>query len=187
MLSVKEMNEQTWNDFEKLFAKHNGVCGGCWCMYHRLRSSQFQRMTKEERRLAHYNLTLQGKGAGLIVYDDELQVAWCQFGKAEYFPQYDYGRAYSKLEIPEEFKPKWRISCLFVDKHRRKEKLSSFALAAAIKLIKQQGGGVVEAFPLDVNDTGKPSYTGAVRMYSKHGFQEVSRLGKNTVFMRAIL
>ena len=187
MLSVKEINEETWEDFEKLFAKHNGVWGGCWCMYHRLRSAQFNSMTKEERRLTHYNLTREGKGAGLIVYDDEVPVAWCQFGRAEYFPQHDYGRVYSKLEIPEALKPKWRITCLFVDKHRRKEKLSSFALASAIKLIKKSGGGVVEAFPLDAHGSGKPLYTGSVRMYMQHGFQEVMKLGKSRVFMRVIL
>ena len=187
MLTVKELNEQTWPDFEDLFAKHNGVRGGCWCMFHRVRSSQFNKMSKEERRLAHLNLTYSGKAAGLIVYDHEVPVAWCQFGPAEYFPQFDYGRIYSKLEIPAELNPKWRISCLFVDKHCRKQGLSSFALAAAIELIRQKGGGVVEAFPFDFNGSDKPSYNGSVRMYVRHGFKKVMRLGKNTVFMRAIL
>jgi len=31
--SSKELSPTTWRDFESLFAKHNGVWGGCWCMW----------------------------------------------------------------------------------------------------------------------------------------------------------
>src|SRR5207245_9614656 len=30
---VKELNSTTWPDFEKFFAKQNGVQGGCWCTF----------------------------------------------------------------------------------------------------------------------------------------------------------
>ncbi|HEX9613802.1 MAG TPA: hypothetical protein VGA05_09320, partial [Candidatus Bathyarchaeia archaeon] len=32
--SSKELSPTTWPDFEALFAKHNGVWGGCWCMFY---------------------------------------------------------------------------------------------------------------------------------------------------------
>jgi hypothetical protein len=30
-LAVKALSIETWNDFEQLVQKHNGVWGGCWC------------------------------------------------------------------------------------------------------------------------------------------------------------
>jgi hypothetical protein len=30
-LAIKALNIETWQDFERLVQKHNGVWGGCWC------------------------------------------------------------------------------------------------------------------------------------------------------------
>src|SRR5713226_6660717 len=32
--TAKELGASTWPDFEVLFTKHNGVWGGCWCMFY---------------------------------------------------------------------------------------------------------------------------------------------------------
>ena len=50
--------------------------------------------------------------------------------------------------------------------------------------IRKRGGGVVEAFPLDVPGTSHPQYTGSIKMYKREGFREVTHLGKNIVLMR---
>ena len=31
---TRELSPSTWIDFEKLFEKHGGVQGGCWCMFY---------------------------------------------------------------------------------------------------------------------------------------------------------
>src|SRR5215510_11662402 len=78
------------------------------------------------------------------------QLPWCQFGPADGFPRYDCGRAYGKLALEADEVPQWRISCLFADKHRRREGLAKCALHSAMVSIRKRGGGAVEAFPLDV-------------------------------------
>lgn len=93
-------------------------------------------------------------------------------------------RAYQELAVPPELKPHWRISCIFVDKHRRREGLSQLPLKAAMESIQQKGGGIVEAFPFDIPGAKRPSYTGSVKMFMLEGFEEVARLGKITVLMR---
>ena len=186
-LEVKEFSRETFSDFEALFGKHKGVRGGCWCTFHRCTSTQFDRMTRDERREFQKELAHQGRGYGLLVYDGETPVAWCQFGPAEGFPRYDRGRAYAKLALGADELPQWRISCLFADKHRRRAGLAKFALHSAIVSIRKRGGGVVEAFPLDVPGTTHPPYTGSIKMYKREGFREVARLGKNTVLMRRII
>lgn len=184
---IKELNVDTWNDFEKLFEKHKGVRGGCWCLYHRCTSSQFNKMTKGERKKYHKELTFNGQGHGIIIYDKEIPIAWCQFGPASVFVQYDRGREYSKLMIEEKLKPNWRISCIFVDKDRRKENLSRIALKSAVKVICDKGGGVIEAFPLHLPESKRPQYTGSVQMYKELGFEEVTTLGKNNLLMRLVI
>ncbi|MFO7636154.1 MAG: hypothetical protein R6W96_02460 [Clostridia bacterium] len=185
MIRTEELSSTTWKDFEALFAKHKGVRGGCWCTFHRCSSTtHFEQMNREERRKFHQELTMKGEGYGLLLYDENVPVAWCQFGPANAFPRYDRGRDYTKLTIADDWKPQWRISCIFVDKDCRRKGLSHIALSSAIQLIRKKGGGVVEAFPFDIPGAKRPSYTGSVAMYMREGFHEVARLGKNTVLMR---
>ena len=184
---VKEFSKETWADFESLFGKHKGVRGGCWCAFNLCTSAQHDKMTREERREFQRNLAYEGLGSGIIVYEKDKPIAWCQFGLAERFARFDRMRAYNDLNLPMELKPRWRISCLFVDKHRRGKGLSQFALHSAVEFIRQHGGGIVEAFPLSVPGTRYPQYTGSEKMYQKEGFETVARLGKNTLLMRLVI
>ena len=120
------------------------------------------------------------------MYEASLPIAWCQFGPADRFPRFDAMRAYQALNLPDALRPAWRIACLFVDKHRRGEGLANFALRAAVGLIRAKGGGLVEAFPLDIAGVARPSYTGSESMYRQEGFDTIARLGKNTLLMRLV-
>ncbi len=186
-LTVKEFSRETWLDFEALFGKHKGVRGGCWCTFHLCTSAQYDKMAKDERKEFQKGLADQGISPGIIVYDEDTPVAWCQVGFAERFPRYERMRAYKELNLPAELLPRWRIACLFVDKHRRGEGLSQFALKSAIEFIRKHGGGVVESFPLDVPGARYPQYTGSEKMYKDEGFETVARLGKSTLLMRLII
>lgn len=181
---VELLTSTNWADFEALFDKHNGVRGGCWCTHNRCNSTEYDSMDRDGRRRLQEHFVHDGRGHGLLVYHDRTAIAWCSFGPPSEFPRYDRGRAYSKLEIGPESQPDWRISCLFVDKHRRNEGWSTIALAAAIDHIAQHGGGIVEAFPFDVPGKERPSYTGSVDMYSAHGFETVATVGKDRYLMR---
>lgn len=183
----KDLRPETWGDFETLFGKHKGVRGGCWCTYFRCTSVEFEGMTREERKAFQKDLVEQNRGHGVFVYDGNTPVAWCQFGPPEEFPRYDRMRAYQKLDLKPDEMPRWRISCLFVDKHRRKEGLSKMALQAALEKIKESGGGIVEAFPLNLEKRSQPPHTGSVDMYIDEGFQTVAPLGKNILLMRRTL
>ena len=181
---IKPFSPETWPDFVALFGKHKGVRGGCWCTSNRCTTSQYSQMTRDKRKAFQENLVQRGEGYGLLVYTDEQPIAWCQFGPATGFPRYDRGRAYSKLIIADDLQPQWRISCLFVDKHRRREGWSNVALRAALGHIRQNGGGVVEAFPFDIPGAKYPSYTGSVKMYRQEGFEIVAAVGKDRFLMR---
>ena len=181
---VKEFSQESWPDFETLFGKHKGVRGGCWCTFNLCTSTQFNQMGRDGRKAFHKDLADQGLGSGLIVYDEDIPIAWCQFGLAERFPRFDRMRAYNALDPTLKVAPRWRIACLFVDKHRRREGLSTLALQAALETIGKQGGGIIEAFPFDVPGIERPHYNGSIKMFAREGFEIITRLGKNTVLMR---
>lgn len=51
-------------------------------------------------------------------------------------------------------------------------------------MIKEQGGGKVEAFPQDIIGNSKPQYTGSVKMYLDEGFELAGQKGRNTKLMK---
>jgi hypothetical protein len=78
--SAKGLTSSTWPDFEKLFSKHNGVWGGCWCMfYHKQGEFQIKGHALENKR-AKKALVRRGKSHGIIIYTDGKPVGWTQYG-----------------------------------------------------------------------------------------------------------
>jgi GNAT superfamily N-acetyltransferase len=60
--------------------------------------------------------------------------------------------------------PDWRITCFFVDKHHRRQGVSSAALGGALELIAGLGGGTVES---------------SLELFERHGFERVRKLRKH--------
>jgi GNAT superfamily N-acetyltransferase len=185
--SAKLIKAETWPDFERMFAKHRGCQGGCWCAYHICSSVEFNRLDREGHKMRHKHAIEQGLTSGVICYLDESPVGWCQFGPALSFEHNNRGRAYQALAPELAVEPDWRITCVFVDKDYRGLGLSRKVLAEAIAAIKSLGGGVTEAFPMEVPGAKRPQYTGSVVMYEAEGFVRVAPLGKNSFLMRARL
>jgi len=180
------MGTETWPDFDRMFQKHKG-CGGCWCIYHLCGRAEFEHLQREERRAVHKKLVSSGIATGLICYLDGEPVGWCQFGPANIFEHTNRKRTYLAFDKANDLKPDWRITCVFVDKAFRGQGLAKKVLAEAVCAIKDLGGGVTEAFPFVIPGKKMPEYTGSIEMYQAEGFEEVARLGKYIVLMRAVL
>lgn len=186
-MEAKLLTPETWTDFETFFKKYHGVRGGCWCVYHLCSSSDFQHRTKPERKDYHQQMVARKATTGLLLYADGEPVAWCQFGKADVFEQINRSRAYKSLNLPIELKPDWRITCIFVDKKLRRQKLSNIVLAETLKVIALLGGGIVEAFPLFIPGQDKPQYSGTVRQYLELGFEKAADLGSRVLMRKQVM
>ena len=184
-LSYRPLNRETWPDFEAMFQRHKGVCGGCWCVYHRVSTTTYQRSTRDERYALMKSYLQDGSACGIVVYRDGVPVGWCNVGPAEYFVSFDRSPAYQALKLPPEQRPRWRIACVFVDKAYRKQHFSGMVLKFAVDYIAKNGGGIVEAFPIILEASKQPSYTGKRHQYESLGFSEVSPMGKYRALMRA--
>lgn len=140
--TTREFTSETWPDYEKLFSKHGGVQGGCWCMYYHLPHSWAQERKKygfpksqwpSHNRMRKKKLVQQGRSHGIIVYSPDGQpVGWCQYGVSEELPRIDRGRFYRKLVLKDQKLTLWRITCFFVDRDHRRMGVASIALKAAL-------------------------------------------------------
>jgi len=193
MFTTKELTRKTWPDFEKFFGKP-GEWGACWCIYYhrprplpkaeRLKLSKGQRVARN--RQDKKDLVDKGCSHGILVYDREEPVGWCQYGPKEELPRVDAGRKYRKLSLDSRGKKLWRISCFCVDRKYRNRGVASIGLMAALDSIEKNGGGMVEAYPV-THRGALASWFGSVSMFKANGFRIVAPFGKSNVVMRRVI
>lgn len=191
--TIKEFSTETWDDFAKLFSQGNGW-DHCWCVhFHRPRplakenwlAARAARALRNRRE--QQTLLKQGGSHGILVYADGQPVGWCQYGRREELTRIDSNRNYPQLESPAANTKFWRITCFVVDRKYRRRGIAGLALQAALASIKKQGGGLVEAFPVENwknKAFGNMSTNGIVSMFRKQGFQIASPFGNTNVVMR---
>ena len=189
-LTTRELSKGTWRDFERLFGKP-GEWGACWCIYyHRpgpVPKAERQTMTLEQRaarnRRDKKELVQKGESHGILVYSAGEPVGWCQYGLKHELPRIDGGRKYRKLGLGMGEERLWRITCFCVDKRHRRQGVAETGLKAALRSIRKQGGGMVEAYPV-THRGALATWFGKVSMFESQGFKVVAPFGKSNVVMR---
>ena len=84
-------------------------------------------------------------------------------------PRGDYpSLARSRILKPVDDRPVWSVSCLFIDRRHRNKGLSVQMLRAAVARVRQQGGEMVEGYPIDpVKDTVPADGFGSTALQSQ--------------------
>ena len=181
---VKPLDTSTWDAYARLVERHNGVFGGCWCTwFHTLHSEKT--FTAEGNRALKERLVEEGRAHAALVFDGDEAVAWCQYGTPEELPNIHHRKEYeAALDTP----PDYRITCIFVDRKYRRGGMTAAALAGAVDLIAQAGGGVVEGYPHDTSGQ-KVSvlYNGTRSLYERAGFSYIRPKGKRNCVMRRVV
>ena len=169
------LDASTWPAFAALVEANNGVFGGCWCMaFH---PDEPYRQPAEANRRHKEGRVRAGTAHAALVFEEDNCVGWAQFGSPVEVSRIKSLRAYEKdlVRLPD-----WRIGCCFVGRGHRRSGVSAAALAGALKLIAQAGGGLVEGYP-EVAD-GVPAgfmFNGAISTYEKAGFRRDRQIGKH--------
>ena len=174
--TIKALDETTWDAFAALVERNNGVFGGCWCIgFHpegadKTTTPALNRQRKLER-------VRDGRAHAALVFDADECVGWCQFGAPDEVPRIKSRAAYEKGQPTP---PDWRIACNFVGKGRRRRGVATAALAGAVDLIAQLGGGVVEGYPEDAGSVPAGFlFNGALSTYEQLGFTRDRKIGKH--------
>ena len=131
------------------------------------------------------SLVEQGRAHGILVYDGDDPVGWCQYGPREELPRIDAARNYKELGLDAGGRL-WRITCLSVDRAHRHRGVAKVALAAALGSIRAQGGGTVEAYPV-THRGALAVWFGTRSMFEREGFEVVGPYGRSNVVMRRVV
>lgn len=171
-----------WTDFETLFGER-GACGGCWCMFWRLTSKEFESQKGEGNRKAMKTIIQAGKIPGILGFSQDRPVAWCSVAPRDQFSALDR----SRILKPVDNLPVWSISCFFVEKKYRRKGLSIQMIKAAVDYVKKNGGSVVEAYPVEPKKDKMAdafAWTGLASAFIKAGFKECARRSATRPIMR---
>lgn len=173
---TRPLDATTWPDFARLVEAHNGVWGGCWCMWYHTKDEP---PTPEAKRKAKECLVREGRAHAALVYDGKDCVGWCQFGSTTELPRIHNERAYlaTKPTLPD-----WRITCFFSGKGHRGMGVASAALKGAIEQIRKMGGGRVEGYPEDIEGRKASAaflFNGALSTFERNGFKRSRLIGKH--------
>ncbi len=118
----------------------------------------------------------KGTAHAAPVLDGDACVGWSQFGPPNELPRIKSRAAYNKqvTELPD-----WRIACNFVGKGHRRQGVAAAALAGALQLIAELGGGTVEGYPESADSVPAGFlFNGALSTYETLGFTRDRMIGK---------
>jgi GNAT superfamily N-acetyltransferase len=178
-LRVVPVTPNLWPALEDLFGKW-GASNGCWCMYWRIGGAYRGRC--DENRETLQTIVKRGSPPGLLAFDGDLAVGWCQLTPRDELPWLDRMWWFRRVDDV----PVWSISCFFVRRGYRQKGVMSQLIAAALKTAKRAKAPALEAYPVDTTVPRSTSniFTGTVSAFTRAGFKEVARRAAARPIMR---
>lgn len=175
---------ETWSDLAQLVEANNGVWGGCWCVaFHP--EGLAQELTVERNGALKQRHVENATAHQILVYSGDECVGWCQYDSPWELPNIKNLGSYAKglVELPD-----WRIGGIFTGSRSRGRGVARAALAATLDVIRAAGGGIVEAYPEQVDDRptqrGAYLHTGPGSLFTDFGFVPDRKIAKGRWAMR---
>jgi GNAT superfamily N-acetyltransferase len=175
-----------WDDLLELFGER-GAYAGCWCMFFRIRQSEFDEGARDKgrgNRRAFKELVDTRKVPGLLAYLDGRPVGWCSVAPRSQFRRVE--RSPTTKPVDDE-KGVWSIVCFYIDRHHRGRGVASALLEGAVEQAHKKGARLVEGYPIDSSVRKVPNaggYYGFQSMFEAAGFEEVARRSPSRPVMR---
>src|ERR1700738_2129828 len=138
-LTIRPVTPDLWLALEDLFGKW-GASNGCWCMYWRLGGAYRGRREENKERLR--KIVKRGPSPGLLAFDGDLPVGWCQLTPRDALPWLDQMWWFQRVDDL----PVWSISCFFVRRDYRRQGIMTQLIAAAVKTAKRARTSALEVF-----------------------------------------
>jgi GNAT superfamily N-acetyltransferase len=176
-LSFHPVTPDRLEDLARFSATH-GKFGYCSCMRWRLRSSEFQRSTKETRAATLTGLVSEATPVGVLAYLRSEPVGWCSVAPRETYGALERSRTLQRIDD----EPVWSVVCFFVDRRVRRRRVTVALLNAAVDYAVSSGARIVEGYPVEPGHTY--GYMGSPRTFLEAGFRDVTPPGRARQVMR---
>jgi len=167
-LKIRPLTPDLWPALEDLFGK-KAASQGCWCMYWRL-GAAYRKRPSEENKAAFREIVKRGPPPGLLAFDGDVAVGWCQLTPRAALPWLDRGWRLKRLD----HLAVWSLSCVYVRIGYRRQGVTSALIKAALKAAKRAKAPALKAYPLDASKTRSASGTGFATTFARAGFKTVA-------------
>jgi GNAT superfamily N-acetyltransferase len=178
---VKPVTPSRWDDLVQLFGDR-GAYSGCWCMWFRETSAEFDRKGNAGNRRSMRDLVRRNRQPGLLAYVDGEPVGWVSVAPREQFGRIERSRTLKAVD----HEPVWSVVCFFIDRRFRGKGVGKRLLEAAVEHAGRKGARIVEAYPKDPRKklANSEAFTGVLSMYEEAGFREVARRAPDRPIVR---
>ena len=188
-IDVHPATADRWPDLEMLFGQ-NGACGGCWCMFWRLKRSDYKQLQGEGTKAVLRDLTLKNEIPGMLAYVDGQAVGWISIGPRQQYLALENSRILKRLDD----QPVWSIVCFFTKKNFRRQGIMLALVKGAVHYALEHQAQIIEAYPIDMQSpklagqrlSGSSGYMGLASVFRQAGFVEVARASETQLMMRYI-
>lgn len=184
-LTIQPVTPERWGDMETVFGPRGGT-GGCWCMYWRLRHSEFEAQKGEPNKQLMKGIVESGHIPGILAYAGDEPVGWCSVAPREEFSRLDR----SRILKPVDDQPVWVIVCFFIPRAYRRKGVMRQLLTGAVAYAKSQGAKIIEGYPVEPKKDKMPevfAWTGFAEAFREAGFKEVARRSETRPIMRYVV
>ena len=178
--TVRPLTPDLWPALADLFGD-SAVCSRCWCMYWRI-GAAYRKRPGQANRTVFRKIVQHGPPPGLLAFDGEKAVAWCQLTPRAELPELDRNWRLKRLDD----QPVWSLSCFYVRKGYRRRGLNALLIAAALKAAREAGAPALEAYPLDRSLSPSATSTGIASTFERAGFETVTRHVPERPIMRYV-
>jgi GNAT superfamily N-acetyltransferase len=179
-IAIRPLTPSLWPALEALFGT-GGASNGCWCMYWRI-GAEYHKRPREKNRVAFRNIVKHGPPPGLLAFDGDLAVGWCQLTPRQDLRWLNRNLALEAVDDT----PVWSISCFYVRRGYRRKGVMASLILEALKTAKHANVPAVEAYPVDTTRPGSTSnvFTGTASTFRRLGFRTVARREPTRPIMR---
>ena len=139
-------------------------------MYWRV-GSAYRKRSRAHNKAAFREIVKRGPPPGLLAFDGDRAVGWCQLTPRAALPWLDRTWRLERVDAL----PVWSLSCFYVRKGYRRQGMTSRLIAAALTAARRARAPALEAYPLDADLTPSASSTGYVSTFARAGFETVGR------------
>src|SRR5262245_6680289 len=150
-------------------------------MYWRI-GSAYSKRPRGQNRAAFRRVMRRGPPPGLLAFDGDVAVGWCQLTPRAALPSLDRARLLRRVDEV----PVWSISCFYVRRSHRGQGVKSGLIAAAVKAARRARAPALEAYPVDTDQPASTSnlFTGTASAFTRAGFRTVARRAPHRPIMR---
>lgn len=177
-LAIRPLTPDLWPDLEDLFGE-KGACNGCWCMYCRV-GSAYRKQPADKNKAAFRAIVKRGPPPGLLAFDGDRAVGWCQVTPRDELPALDRSWRLKRVDDV----PVWALSCFYVRIGYRRKGVTKALISAALKVAKRSRAPALEAYPFDAAVSPSTSSTGYATTFARAGFKVVARRDPPRPIMR---